>query len=357
MSAISLPGLKLDHLLRLTDCTGIIQHATYSLPDRRTGYTTDDNARALIVALRLYDQLGDPRALRLAEGYLSFLAYAQTEGGTFRNFMDYDRRFLEEEGSQDAMGRAVWAAGLAVAEAPTASFGLYARRILERALPSLPGLDAPRARAHAILGLCRYLEAQPDNRQAQGALRVLATSLVDLFRLQAVPGWRWFEGILTYSNAVLPMALLEAHAATGSKAYLKSALESLGFLTDAVIEQGVVRLVGNAGWYPRGGRKAAFDEQPEDAGLLVLACLAAQRATGRQEFSDLATAVFGWFLGQNALGQPLYDGDTGGCYDGLTPGGVNLNQGAESLLAYLLSYLAILESRQGSEAGVAGSGA
>jgi len=355
VATLVLPELKLDHLLRLTDCTGIIQHAAYALPDRATGYTTDDNARALIAALRVGELAGHQAALRLAERYLSFLWHAQNPDGRFRNFMDYSRRFLEEVGSEDASGRALWACGVTVA-AGHAHLEASARRMLERALPAVARLRAPRARAFALLGLAAWLEAEP-GRTAVRALAVrLAEALVRQYRRTAGPGWHWFEDVLTYSNAVLPLALFRAYQATGRRSFLRVAAESLAFLSECHFRDGTLRLIGNRGWFRRGAARADFDEQPEDAGLLVLAHAAAYQATGREEHRRLAEDCFAWFLGRNALGCPLYEPRTGGCYDGLTPDGPNLNQGAESLLAYLLARLTVQELRARELERAAGAG-
>lgn len=344
MNALSLPELKLDHLLRLTDCTGIVQHAVYTLPDRATGYTTDDNARALIAALKVHEAVGDPRALGLAERYLSFLTWAQNGRGGFRNFVAYDRRFLEEEGSEDAFGRAFWALGCTMGMGEDFPLSRNARRLLEAALPRAGRLRSPRARAFALLGLAEWLEAGGGrDPRVRPLLRRLADGLARQYRVFAGAGWHWFEDILTYSNGVLPMALFLAYRAGGRRDHLAVAAESLDFLGEILFRDGPMRLVGNRGWYPRGGSPAPFDEQPEDAGAMVLAYAAAHRVTGRDDYRRLAGESFAWFLGRNALGVPLYDPTTGGCHDGLTPDGPNLNQGAESLLAYLLAHLALGE--------------
>lgn len=357
MQRFAFPELKLDHLVRMTDCTGIIQHAVYSLPARPSGYTTDDNARALIVALKLHECTRDERTLLLAERYLGFLNYAQTPEGKYRNFVDYARNFLEEEGSEDAFGRATWACGYLLASHPNWRLAANARRLLEASLPWVPELRAPRAQAYALMGLYHALEADPGDGRMHALVGRLADSLLARYRRTAGPGWYWFEDIMTYSNGILPQALFLGYAATGRKAYLAVAVECLGFLTDVLFEDGTLRLVGNRGWYPRGGAKAPFDEQPVDAAAMVLVYLTAYRVTGRKDYYHLAEAAFAWFLGRNVHGQALYDPETGGCYDGLTPEGVNLNQGAESLIVYLLAYLTMHELRAQVEKGVAGSGA
>ncbi len=339
-----LPPLKLDHLYRLTDCTGIIQHSFYSLPDRSSGYTTDDNARALIVALRLYSLTGQRDALSLAERYLAFLSYVQGEKGRLHNFVDYSRRFLDRVGSEDAQGRAVWALGTAMRLMPTSHLGRNARRIFDRMLPWLGELEATRAMSYALLGITQVVGVHPEKQHLGHLVHRLADLLVERYRSSSFPGWHWFEDYLTYSNAVMPLALFEAYRATGNHRYRRVALESLRFLQEVVFPQGYLRIIGNAGWYRRGERRALFDEQPVDAGLMVLACLTAAEL-GEEEFLDPARRAFAWFHGENQLRAPLYDPETGGCCDGLTPRGPNANQGAESLLAYLLAYIALKEAQ------------
>lgn len=338
-----LPPLKLDHLYRLTDCTGIIQHSFYSLPDKSSGYTTDDNARALIVALRLYLSTGHRGALTLAERYLSFLAYVQGEGGRLHNFVDYSRRFLDRVGSEDAQGRAVWALGTAMALLPTSPLGRNARRIFDRMLPWLGELEASRAISYALLGLVQLMGVYPEKQRLGHLIHRLADTLVERYRVTSGPGWHWFEEHLTYSNAVMPLALLEAYRATGNQRYQRIASESLRFLVEVVFPQGYLQVVGNGGWYRRGGKRSFFDEQPVDAGLMVLGCLTAAEL-GEKGFRDLACRAFAWFHGENSLRTSLYDPETGGCCDGLTSRGPNANQGAESLLSYLLAYTAMKEA-------------
>lgn len=344
MTGGHVPEIKLDHLVRMSDCTGIIQHARFSLPDRRTGYTTDDNARALIVAVKIYERYGDPMALSLGERYLSYLAYAHTPEGWFHNFMDYRRRFVDRRGSEDCFGRAVWACGYTLgARSLVPGLAANAQRLLADVLPAIPGLTAIRAMAFSILGL-RYLLEHPRHAgEARSFIGLLADSVVDRYSRSAGAGWHWFEDTVTYSNGMIPKALFTAYECTGRKRYLRVANDSLAFLGDTVMKGGQMRLVGNRGWYPRGGGKAAADEQPVDAAAMVLAYAGACRATGRQEYLRLAEAAFSWFLGNNAIRRSLYDRETGGCYDGVGEREVNLNQGAESLLAYLLACLALTE--------------
>jgi hypothetical protein len=334
------PDLNLNHLRRLTDRTGIIQHAVYALPDYRTGYTTDDNARALLAALQVYQHLQAPEALELAESYLGFLRYAQRPDGKWHNFVDYTRCFLDEEGSEDAFGRALWALGYAAASLPEHYLGRAAKDMLDRALPWSAGLTYPRAKAFALLGLGYYYSAFP-SEQIRGLICLLADWFPAALEREQTREWQWFEPYLTYSNAILPAALVMAYRITGHRLYWQTAVRALDFLTGLHLANGHLKLVGNKGWYFRDSRPAPFDEQPEDAGCLVLAYTLAYWVSREREYLRLAEKSFGWFLGQNELGVALYDCESGGCCDGLTPHGPNPNQGAESLLAYLLSRLAV----------------
>lgn len=330
------PELTLAHMVRLTDDTGIIQHAKYHLPNRATGYTTDDNARALLTAVEAYQATGNEEALQLAEVYLTFLHYAQLPSGRFHNFMHYDRTWADKVGSQDAFGRAVWALGGTAAALPGKGSGALARELFLRALPWTVRLKALRAQAFSLLGLVEYLGAYAEP-PVKSAAATLAQKLVAAYHREASQDWAWFEDRLTYSNGVLPGALLAAYRRLGGHELLEVGERALAFLTDVLWRGHYFKLVGCHGWYIKGGEPAAWDEQPEDAGCLVLAYSEAYRATGSAMYKKRAEAAFEWFLGRNARGEPLYNPATGGCHDGLTATGVNANQGAESLLAFLLS--------------------
>lgn len=333
------PELNLKQLRRMTDDTGIFQHGKYDLPDRATGYTTDDNARGLIAAVRLYEACGKERLLRLAETYLGFLHYAQLAEGRFHNFMSYDRRWADRVGSEDSFGRALWGLGTACAGLGGCGGGALARELFERALPQVPGLGSPRAWAFSLLGLVRYLEVFTKDDVARETAVQTADKLVDLFGCTATSSWSWFEDRLTYSNAIMPAALFAAYRLLQKKELLQAARESLAFLTQIQWTGRYFKLIGCQGWYVKGGKKAEWDEQPEDASCLVLAYSEAFYATSKTAYIRYAGAAMDWFYGRNAQGLALVDPQTGGCYDGLTAGGVNENQGAESLLAHLIGRL------------------
>lgn len=336
----TLPEVTLDHLCRLTDDTGLLQHATYGIPDRRHGYSTDDVGRGLVVALQFYEQYQESRALRLAENYLSFLTYAQREDGRFHGFMNYERKFTDEVGSEDTQGRALWGLGCAVALGPNERFQALARELFEKAIQYLQ-MEHPRAIAYAILGFCYFLQKYAGATLIRRHLQSFADHLVEDYIKNNAKGWRWFHGALTYGNAKIPHSLLAAYQTTGIDRYRDVGLESLDFLTGEVFNGEYFDLIGNSRWYLRGEEKAAFSQQPIDAGYLTEAYTLAYRLTLDSRYRDLAQAAFEWFLGRNCLGLPLYDFSRGACFDGIDPHGINQNQGAESIICFLLANLAL----------------
>jgi glycosyltransferase involved in cell wall biosynthesis len=335
-----LPDLRLDHLRRMTDGTGLLQHATHTIPDYAHGYCTDDNARALLLTV-LLEGLGqtDPAADRLATTYAAFLNAAfDPVRRRFRNFLGHDRRWLEEVGSDDSHGRAVWALGAVVGRSRRPDFPAWAARLFGRALDPVLTTTSPRAWAFALLGLNEYLGRFGGDRRAAATRDQLAGRLLGLYDRTAGPGWAWFEDVLSYDNARLPQALIAAGHAAGDKKALDAGLAALRWLVGVqTTPAGHHRPVGSNGWFRRGGEPARFDQQPIDAGATVSACLAAYRATDDATWLGHARRALGWFLGHNDLGLELYDPATGGCRDGLHPDRVNRNQGAESTLAFLIA--------------------
>ncbi len=339
----------------MTDCTGMFQHALYSVPDLRHGYCIDDNARALIAALYHAELFGDvPPGECGAPGasvhrYLMFLAYAYNESaGVFRNFMSYDRRWLEEVGSPDSQGRTIWALGVAVVTAKDDDTCDLACELFQKALPGVSGFCDLRSKAFTVLGLEDYLKRYPDLPPDSLGESISASDLRDryasdlfvAFTEHASDDWAWCEDRAIYDNAKLCHALLVAGRSMGRDEMVEQGLKSLGWLLDVQrAPQGHLSVIGNAGWLPRGGSKAGFDQQPLEAHALVHACLDAARVSGDSVWADEAWRCFQWFIGGNDLGVMLYSPETGGCMDGLRPDGVNRNQGAESTLAYLLSVL------------------
>jgi len=335
-----LPPPRLDHVRRLTDDTGILQHALYTVPDPHHGYTTDDNARALLAVVQYHQLTDDPEAAELAWRYLAFLRYAQREDGHFRNFLAYNRTWLEECGSEDSHGRTAWALGYTVANAPSPGIRDGAFTLFERLLRVLDSLQSPRAQAFSLLGLSWVARTSDGQEKVLALSRAFADRLVSLWDATADDEWQWFEDYITYSNARLCEALLHAYVTCETKEYLEVGLSSLEFLSSVCFVGDMLDIVGNNGWYHRGGKRALFDQQPVDALAMTQACLSAYQITREERFLDRALSAYRWFLGHNRLGAALYDPTTGGCYDGLHPDRVNGNQGAESTLAHLLARLA-----------------
>lgn len=339
----AVPELNVDHLRRLTDDVGILQHAHYTVPNRNHGYCTDDNARALIFALQAYRLLQSPDLLELAGTYLSFLQHAfHRANDRFRNFMSYDRQWREEIGSEDSHGRAAWGLGMAVAYAPTVGFRAATVDLFEHALRAVESFTSPRAWAFTLLGIHGYLRRYSGDSVARRLRETLGNRLYELFQAQATDAWPWPEERLTYANARLPHALLMCGQGMQRSDMVEMALRSLAWLLKANSgADGVLSLVGNGGWHRRDPEPVRFDQQPVDAHALLDACVEAYHVTGQERWLNEARRCFDWFLGRNPLHKPLYDYETGGCRDGLQSGSVNENEGAESTLAWLLSLLAM----------------
>ncbi|MBI2848842.1 MAG: glycosyltransferase [Chloroflexi bacterium] len=341
------PPPNRGHLYRLTDDTGIIQHGLYSLPDPHQGYSLDDNARALIVSLKLYQLFGNKEDLDLAYTYLAFVRYAQTTEGRFHNYLAYDRTWLDQTGSEDAYGRALWAMGYTMASKVDDGLAQAARHILHASLLWPTSLTSPRAWAFTLLGLGDALVAYPQERGLMPLLKSLSDRLVRLFEQNSDRQWRWFEDRLTYSNARLSQALLSSFRILPKKEYLSIGCKSLDFLIDTLSHQDHFDLIGCHGWYIKGGPRAFYDQQPIDAGAMAEACWEAFEVTGEKHYYEAALQAFQWFHGKNCQGVPLYVPENGACYDGLQLQGPNINMGAESTLAYLMACLALWgESRR-----------
>jgi hypothetical protein len=353
--ANSLPELCLDHLVRMTDDTGIIQHATYTVPSRRSGYCVDDNARALIVAVYADRLHGSATTRALVTTYLGYLCGSQEDDGVFRNFMSYERVLESAPPSDDCVGRAIWALGVTADLAEDQGCRLLAREMLLRAIPHASDLGL-RGQAQAVLGIVSFLETDPGATAARGMLDALVAKLTDSYRESSSDDWRWFEPTLTYDNAIVPLALFAAYGMTGDRGTLRDARESLEFLEEVCFEGGFLQLVGNTGWHSSGGEKALADEQAIDAAAFVLAFRCAYVVTKDRHYLRRMCEAFAWFLGTNRLGLPLYDFSTGGCRDGIGVALPNENQGAESTICFLMSLLSMLElAGEGLEQG-GGSG-
>jgi hypothetical protein len=311
----------------------VIQHALESVPNRKFGYCTDDVSRAFMVALS-YLRLApaDKTAQRFASIYLAYLQHAQLDDGRFHNFMDYDRRWLDEIGTHDSCGRAIWGIGYGVANAPAQAWRRVCATLLERALPSLGSLEYIRSRAFAALGLAHAHSARKEAKYEK-ALRYLADELVTAYAANATGDWQWFEPILTYDNARLPQALLRAAHVLGESSYGDVGLATLRFYERVTVENGIHVPIGSDGWYPRAGPRARYAQQPLEACAMVDAELAAFDLTGDARHVATAEIALDWYYGKNSRGITMANG--GGCFDGLGEDTVNPNMGAESTLALL----------------------
>jgi glycosyltransferase involved in cell wall biosynthesis len=335
-----LPELKLDHLSRMTDSTGLFQHAIFSVPNFSEGYCTDDNARGFILAVLLEEMEEEPENVRrLGTTYAAFLHHAfDPKSKRFHNFLSFDRRWLDEHGSEDSHSRALWALGTGVGRAPFRSFQFLSGQIFAQALPAAMEFVSPRACAFCLLGIHEYLQRLSGDRLATQIRDTLTARLMERFDKSALPDWPWFEGSLTYDNAKLPHALILSGRGSGQKTVLDRGLQALRWLAEIqTSENGHFRPIGSNGFYTRGGARANFDQQPIEAHAMVSACLDAYRATADVWWYEQAQRAFDWFLGWNDLGLELYSSSTGGCRDALHVDRVNGNQGAESTLAFLLS--------------------
>jgi glycosyltransferase involved in cell wall biosynthesis len=358
-----LPPLKLSHVNALTDDTGMLQHAIFTIPNRAEGYTTDDNARALIFTV-LLAQLGkdserDKDRVGKSESinpdwpfrYLAFLEHAfHPERKRFRNFLGYDHRWLEDQGSEDSHGRALWALGTLLARSENLGMRGAAGRLLEFSLPAALEFTSPRAWAYTLLGMQEYLNSYPGDRDAQKVRSVLSRRLLEMYESIRGKDWKWFENVLAYGNARLPQALLLVGSACADDRMVSAGLEALDWLlkTQHCETNHHFVPIGSQGFYHQGCEKARFDQQPIEAAGAVSACLQAYRVTGDGRWRSEAWSAFNWFLGDNDLQLPLYDPETGGCRDGLHPDRANQNQGAESTLSFLMALLE-MRSLQESE--------
>ncbi|MHC4534021.1 MAG: glycosyltransferase family 4 protein [Planctomycetota bacterium] len=341
--SIEVPELSLVHLEKMTDDTGLYQHANFTIPNREYGYCTDDNARAVIAMIKHYAQYSEPQALRFLDTYFSFIIHSQNSDGTVRNFMNFDRSWFKEEPLNDAFGRVLWAFGTVMAQPPSPAYLSIAKSCFDKSVEHIQK-QLPRGMAYSILGMCDYLKQFPGASDIKRQLELTADGLVIQYEENNYPDWEWFEDILTYDNAVLPYALFVAGLTSGNKKYLEIAEKTCEFLLANTFNNEFFSFIGCKGWYERGGTKATFDQQPLEATSTVMMLRAAYDATQNDKYLILQRKAFDWFLGQNELRIPLYDFKTKGCNDGLLRDGVNINQGAESTLSFLLSLLAIVES-------------
>lgn len=344
LDPLILPPFSLEHVKRMTDDTGIIQHAKFGIPNLKEGYCLDDNARALLMVSMAYKQKKHPLTMDLMPVYLSYIHYMQHENGTFRNFLSFSRNFLDEVGSEDSFGRAIWALGYLLGNAPNDAYFQSAKEIFFKAVPNFKALQSIRGIANTIIGVSYYLQSNPSDMGMAEQLKELAGRLIEHYNSHNVPEWKWFEPTLTYDNAVLPLSMLHAGGVLKDDAILKVGMESMKFLSCLTLKSGCLSVIGNEQWYTKNGPQSLFAQQPIDAMGMVLMFQKAFHLTGDRSNLDNLYASFMWFLGENDLRMSLYDYETKGCCDGLESYGVNRNQGAESTLAYLVSHLTLLQT-------------
>jgi glycosyltransferase involved in cell wall biosynthesis len=337
---ISLPEVKLNHLKTLTDDTGIIRNAIFTTPDRYHGYSTDDNARALVVTIMNWMLFKDESIIPLMHIYLAFLNYAFNQGEKrIRSLMSYDRLWVEEVGTEDSHGRTLWALGYTVAYAPTDSILGLAVHLFKQALcPSL-SFNSPRAWAYSILGCANYLKRFGGDTEVKGILKELALKLFKLFKDNGTEDWPWCEDIVTYDNARLPQALISTYKCIKEEEILKQGLNSLKWLLDIQTDPvgKYISIIGSNGGFRQGEEKAIFDQKPIEIAAIIDACNEALIITEDYSWHEMIERCFSWFFGSNDLQETLYDFNTGGCFDGLNSTGVDKNQGAEATLSWLLA--------------------
>lgn len=339
-----MPKFSLTHVLRLTDDTGIVQHAKYGIPNLKEGYCLDDNARALIMALMAYQQSKSKEAFELLPIYLSYIHYMQTEDGNFRNFLSFDRRYLDEVGSEDSFGRTIWSLGYLIGCSSSNSYREFATEIFHKSFPHFKSLTHLRGMANTIIGISLYLNVFPGDEGMINEMVNLTTPLIDAYEKHQSEDWHWFEEKMTYDNAILPLALLHSCEITGNEKVKEIALKAMAFLDKLTLSRGYLSPVGNDGWYYKGGSFPAFDQQAIETMAMVLMHFKAYTIFRKPQYIEKMFLCYKWFLGENTLRAPLYDHETKGCCDGLLPTGINRNQGAESTLAYLIAHLTVLKA-------------
>jgi hypothetical protein len=332
--------ISLDHLDRLTDSTGLIQHAIYSVPRRESGYTTDDNARALRLCARLWREHPHDQLLARVTCYLSFLEHARCPVRGFHNFLSYQRDWLDAAGTGDCQGQAVLALAEVLGSRLPVGFRALARELLDAVLPALAELRSLRAQAYVIQAwahLCRA--GVKDIGAMESVARLAADRLVECYDRSRRPDWLWFESRMTYANAVLPHALFDAAELWPDETFFAAAESSFAFLDLVTTADNVFWPIGNRDWYSHGEEKSLYDQQPIEAATMAAAALAGLELRGDDKYLTIFQRAHRWFHGKNSLEQPLADVQSGACFDGLQPLGINRNQGAESTLAYLWTEL------------------
>jgi uncharacterized protein YyaL (SSP411 family) len=331
------PSLK--HLSNLTTQIGLYQHCRFDEPDKKFGYSIDDNARAIIAVYEYHKIYHDPKVLDLAKVYLRYIERAQLSSGYFHNFANSRGKFIDVKGSQDSNGRVIWTLGYILANNEVSpELTKKAQKILSKIPKNLRGLRYNRAKAFALLGYY-YLQDKQE-------VKKISAYLLKSYKLKSSQDWHWFENEITYSNAILPYSLLLTYELLNQEKYKEIALESLAFLRNKCLVNGIPAPVGQKGWLFKGKRKAIYDQQVVDATDMVFAFITAWRATKEKKYLERAKGWWMWFHGNNLKEKVMIDPSTGGCFDGLTKEGINLNQGAESIVCYLMAHMMMAAASQ-----------
>lgn len=338
---LKIPKISLEHLKRLTDDTGVLQHAKYIIPERHNGYCTDDNARALVFISKYYQNCPEYDILKLYETYFAFQYHSLKPDKTVHNFFDYNRNWKDSKPELDTLGRSIWAFGCVLARPPNEDYIPIVKEFFEDTCNHISTMSAKSA-SYAILGLTEFLEKFSDDKPANDNLKKAADILVKDFNKNSSKDWNWFEDILSYANAILPAAMFAAAKFIKNQTYLDIAEKSCSFLLDNTFNGKHFSFIGSNGWHPKGKKRAQFDQQPIEAADTVIMLYYAYQISKNKKYLDLQKKAFNWFLGENDLNVPLYDDKTKGCRDGLGEGGVNLNQGGESLLSFLIAQLYLI---------------
>jgi len=341
----NIPPINLSHLQKMTTETGVIQFSKINQPDIESGYTLDDNTRALIADCMYYKLSRDGKSLYSIQKYLSFIEFCQLPGGSFLNYVDKENHFTDQNylvNLDDANGRAVWALGflMSLGDLLPSKIILEAGRILEKSVPYLSRIRSTRAMAFTIKGLY-YYQLSMKSAEKLLLIKTFANRLVQMYRHESEPGWEWFEGYLTYANSILPEAMLYSWLLTGDSIFKETAVSSLNFLLSHIYKGDQIEVISNRKWFKKGEERGQFGEQPIDVAYTIMTLSKFYDVFAEEDIREKMLGAFNWFLGENRLHQIVYNPCTGGCYDGMEESSVNLNQGAESTISYLMARLTI----------------
>jgi hypothetical protein len=341
-----IPTLKLDHVIRLTDNTGIVRKARFGIPQLKGGYSINDNARALLMAVMYYNQRKDETLLDYIPRYLSYIEYMQNRDGTFRNHLSYNRNSRDQCGTEDAFGRAIWALGYLIRHKPADAFKQTSKRIFLRSVNQFNSLRSTRGIANTIIGTAYFMQEFSEREEIMRVLVQLVGRLKESFNNHARENWSWFEETMTYDNGILPLALLHSYSIMEDEEVLHMAEEIIGFLTKLTLHENHYSPVGNRRWLTPDNEPSLYNQQATEAMAMILLYHQAFRVFKDSSYLKKLFSCYLWYLGENRLNIPLYDHESGGCYQGLTYTGVNKNEGAESTLAYLIAHLTVLEAHE-----------